>query len=242
MKHSTFEVDDLVMLPGMRARIGVIHLSTAMMDHEFYEMAADGVSIFCTRLRGHPPTLEGLKDAAKDLIEIKPQSVLYGCTSGSFGPGPKWNDQLIKTMEEVLGCPATTNSQGVVEALKALGAKKVSVTTPYNDEYTMKLKSFLEAKGFQITNIKRVPVYEDDFGKFLFPPEKAYQIAVETYTPDADAHFISCAGWRTLPIIEKLEADIGRPVISSVQAVMWHAMKLADIKVKMEGKGKLLQL
>jgi len=230
------------MLPGRRARIGVIHLATAMMDHEFYEMCAKGVSIFCTRLRGHPPSIEGLADAAEDLVSIKPTSVLYGCTSGSFGPGPEWNDKLIKTMEDKLGCPATTNIQGVVEALKALDAKKVSVTCPYDEDYTNKLKYFLEVKGFEVTNIKRVPTYEDDFGKFLFSPEKAYQLAKETYTEDADVHFISCAGWRTLPIIDVLEKDIGRPVISSVQAVMWHAMKLAKINVNMDNKGKLLEI
>lgn len=230
------------MLRGIRARIGIIHLSTAMMDHEFWEMAPEGVSIFCTRLRGHPPDIEGLKDATKDLIECKPNSVLYGCTSGSFGPGPEWNDLLIKTMEEVAGVPATTNSQGVVEALKALGAKKVSVSTPYDEEYNRKLKFFLEAKGFTITSMKLNPERLDDYGKFLLPPEQAYQLAKGTYTPDADVHFISCAGWRTLPIIEKLENDIGRPVISSVQAVMWHALKLAGLDIKMEGKGKLLQI
>ncbi len=100
----------------------------------------------------------------------------------------------------------------------------------------------LEVKGFEVTNIKRVPTYEDDFGKFLFSPEKAYQLAKETYTEDADVHFISCAGWRTLPIIDVLEKDIGRPVISSVQAVMWHAMKLAGLNIKIDGKGKLLKI
>lgn len=230
------------MMRGIRARIGIIHLSTAMMDHEFWEMAPEGVSIFCTRLRGHPPDIEGLKDATKDLIECKLNSVLYACTSGSFGPGPEWNDLLIKTMEKITGVPATTNSQGIVEALRALGAKNVSVSTPYNKEYNQKLKAFLEAKGFTITGIKRTPITIDDYGKFLYPPEQAYLLAKETYTPETDAHLISCAGWRTLPIIEKLENDIGKPVVTSVQAVMWHALKLTGLKVKMEGKGKLLRI
>lgn len=230
------------MLRGIRARIGIIHLSTAMMDHEFWELAPEGVSIFCTRLRGHPPDIEGLKDATMDLIECKPNSVLYGCTSGSFGPGPEWNDALIKTMEEVAGVPATTNSQGVVEALKALGAKKVSISTPYDEDLNQRLQFFLETKGFNVTNMKLNPERLDDYGKFLLAPEQAYQVAKETYTPDADVHFISCAGWRTIPIIEKLENDIGRPVISSVQAVMWHALKLAGLNIKMEGFGKLFQI
>jgi maleate isomerase len=67
-------------------------------------------------------------------------------------------------------------------------------------------------------------------------------LAKKTYTEDADVHFISCAGWRTLPIIDILEKDIGRPVISSVQAVMWHAMKLAKINVTLENKGTLLKI
>jgi maleate isomerase len=145
-------------------------------------------------------------------------------------------------MEEVLGVPATTNSQGVVEALKALGAKKIAVSTPYNEETTQKLKYFLECKGFNVINLKKTPGYLNDFGKFLLSPEQAYLQAKETYSSDADAVLISCAGWRTLPIIDKLENDLGVPVVTSVQAVMWHALRLAGIKDKIEGKGQLLKI
>jgi maleate isomerase len=240
------------MMRGLRGRIGVVHHWTAMMDHEFWELAPEGVSIFCTRLRGHPPVkdepdwpaldMEVVQDACKDLVDCRPNSVIYACTSGSFGPGPKWNDLLIKTMEEATGAPATTNSQGVVKALEALGAKKVSVTTPYDDEYTSKLKVFLEAKGFTVTGIRRNPDVVHDYEKFLFPPEIAYRLAKDTFVRGSDAHFISCAGWRTLPIIERLEDDLGVPVISSVLAVMWHALKLAGVNAKMEGRGELFRI
>lgn len=230
---------------GLRARIGVIQLNSAMMDHEFWEMTPEGVSIFCTRLRGHPPEIAALKSTASDLVDLKPNSMLYACTSGSFGPGPEWNALLIRAMQEVTGVPATTSSEGVVRALQALGAKRISVSTPYDDEYTQKLKVFLEARGFIIAAIKRHPDVTnvvDDYQKFLWPPKVAYDLAKETYTPGSDAHLISCAGWRTLPIIERLENDIGVPVVTSAQAAMWHAMKLAGLDVRMKGKGKLLQI
>jgi len=230
------------MMRGIRGRIGIIHLWSAMMDHEFWEMAPEGVSIFCTRLRGHPPTIEGIKNAAMDLADCKLHSILYGCTSGSFGPGPAWNDLLIKTMQETLGIPATTNSQAAVEALKTLRSEKIAVSTPYDEEYNQKLKSFLEAKGFTVVNMKRTQEHLSDFGKFLLSPEQVYTQAKEAFVPEADALFISCAGWRTLPIIETLENDIGAPVVSSVQAVMWHALRLAGINEKMEGRGKLLRI
>lgn len=233
------------MMRGLQARIGIIQLSSAMMDHEFWEMAPAGVSIFSTRLRGHPPDVEALKSAAKDLAECRPNSILYACTSGSFGPGPEWNALLIDAMQEATGVPATTSSEGVVIALQTLGAKKVSVTTPYDDEYTQKLRAFLEARGFIITAMKRHPDVVDvvdDYQKFQWPAEVAYKLAKETFVRGSDAHLISCAGWRTLPIIERLENEIGVPVVTSAQAAMWHAMKLAGLNVKTEGKGRLLRI
>jgi maleate cis-trans isomerase len=230
---------------GTLARIGIIQLDTAMMDHEFWELAPEGVSIFITRLRGHPPEIEGLRDAAKDLVSCKPNCVLYACTSGSFGPGPAWNDLLIETMTEVTGTPATTASQAIVEALHALRAKSISVTAPYNDEYNAKLKHFLEAKGFTVTAMKSAPdvgEFSDDFTKFLCPPATACEVSKDTYVAGSDAHLISCAAWRTLPIIEKLENVIGVPVVTSVQAAIWHCMKLSGLDVNMEGKGKLFEI
>ena len=117
---------------GIRARIGIISLDSNCGDHEYWMLAPEGVSLFFTRHRGHPPKIEDIKEATENLLAIRPNSIVYECTSGSFGPGPDWNDLLIKTMEKVAGVPATTAANAIVEALRTLKAKKI-----YTSQFTL---------------------------------------------------------------------------------------------------------
>ena len=57
----------------------------------------------------------------------------------------------------------------------------------------------------------------------------------------ADAVFLSCTNLRTLDIIEDLETDLGKPVLSSNQVLAWHMAKLAGISDGCSGPGRLFQ-
>ena len=59
--------------------------------------------------------------------------------------------------------------------------------------------------------------------------------------PDADAIFISCGALRSIEIIDELEARTGKPVVTSNQALAWHALRLAGIADRIEGHGRLLR-
>jgi len=59
-------------------------------------------------------------------------------------------------------------------------------------------------------------------------------------TKDAEAVLILCTGIRSVPILEALENDLGKPVISAIQATFWHCLRLTGIKAEIKGYGKLL--
>ena len=69
-----------------------------------------------------------------------------------------------------------------------------------------------------------------------------YRLAKEIFTEDADAIFISCTGISVLDIIEPLEKDLKRPVITSIQVSMWAALRKLNVNEKIEGRGKLFIL
>ena len=71
-------------------------------------------------------------------------------------------------------------------------------------------------------------------------PEVPYRMAREIDRPDADGIFISCTNFRTIEIIEQLEADTGKPVVTSNQASMWIALKALGV-VGPKGYGRLFQ-
>jgi len=71
-------------------------------------------------------------------------------------------------------------------------------------------------------------------------PYVVYRLAKAMFAGDADAIFISCTNLRTFEIIEKLERDLGVPVITSNQATLWMALRQIDVRDQLP-LGKLLR-
>ena len=121
-----------------------------------------------------------------------------------------------------------------------LSGEKVAVATPYIDEVNEKEREFLEANGFQVVNIKGLQIEENlEIGRQ--PPEVAYRLAKDVDRPEAEAVFISCTNFRTIEVIAALEADLGKPVLSSNTATLWASLKSLRIREKLLGLGSLLE-
>ena len=69
--------------------------------------------------------------------------------------------------------------------------------------------------------------------------DSIYQMAMEVNTADADAVFLSCTGLSAAPLIEILEEDLQKPVITSNQATFWHALRISQIGSKLKNYGQL---
>ena len=58
----------------------------------------------------------------------------------------------------------------------------------------------------------------------------------------ADSVLISCGGYLTFGIIAALERDTGVPVISSNQATLWQALRMANVTEPDARLGRLFTL
>lgn len=247
---------------GWRKRIGLLIPSVnTTMEPEFYKMIPEGVTIHTSRmlLRDNLSfnsliEMEGeVERATKELATAGVDIVIFGCTSGSFIKGYKYNIEISDKINKLLGKEKTsiTTSTAVIEALKLLKSKKIAVATPYPEEINQKEKLFLEEEGFVVTNIKglgfseRKQVYPLTISPVsligLQEPYVAYKLAIDANTDDSDCIFISCTNLRTIEIIEKLEKDLGKPVISSNQATLAMALKKVGIRERIEGYGILFE-
>ena len=72
-------------------------------------------------------------------------------------------------------------------------------------------------------------------------PEIAYARAREVDDDRAEAVFISCTGFRTIEIIEKLESELGKPVISSNQASLADCLRKLGVAEVRPGFGSLFE-
>lgn len=237
---------------GWRARIGVILVAPDVTaEGEFPRMAPEGVAFHYTRVSlaeryGTPEALENtakyVEEAAKLLASANVDVIAYACTAASFVKGSGYDKELIKKIETTTEIPATTMATAVVDALRELEVKKVAVATPYPSVINDLEKKFLEGNGFDVLNMKSLQI-EDCADLAKVPPETIYRFARKVYeeTLKADGIFISCGGLNTIDIIDKLEQDLRKPVISSNQATFWAALKMAKVNEPIKGYGRLLK-
>lgn len=235
---------------GWRAKIGLIYPAEGLvMEPEFAAMAPDGVSIHTARVDLLNTTIEGLsammddkriEDAARMLGQRTPTNVVtFGGTSATFMRGIGYDRDVIKRMEAVMtNVPASTTSTAALRALKAVGAKKVSFVGPYIDEITRRGGMFFAENGFEVTGAHGMGV-SDNLELNDIPLERTYAYTKSVVEPEADAVFISCTGIRTIGAIAALEADLGRPVVSAIQATFWDALCLAQVHEAKPGFGSL---
>ncbi|MEL7623824.1 MAG: hypothetical protein AAGU12_09565 [Clostridiales bacterium] len=232
---------------GWRAKLGLIYPSSSwVMEPEFYAMSPPGVITCTTRVLLEDCSVEGLQkmgsmvvDSARLLAGSEADAILLGCTSGSFVNGQAYNDGLIQQMEDAAGVPCTTTTSALLKALEALHINKVAIATPYVPEVFQRAKSYLENSGIEVTRIEGLGfIYDSDIhGQSL---EKNYQYAKTIDTCSAEAVLILCTAMRTVPILEALEKDLGKPVISAIQASFWQVLRLAGVMEKIPGYGQLL--
>lgn len=234
---------------GYRQRIGLILPSTnTVMESELSRMVPEGISVHTTRVKLTATNPEGLKAmsvnaerAVDELESCLSDVMIYGCTSGSFLQGMEWEEQFRARLQSLASAKILTTSYACRLALEAMGRRKVAIATPYIDSLNEAAKGYFTAAGYEIVNLQGLGIeVASNIGKN--PPHISYRLGKEVVTPETELLFLSCTGLRTMEIVERLEQDLGIPVITSNGASLWAAMRAHGIKEQLQGYGSLFQL
>jgi arylmalonate decarboxylase len=181
-----------------------------------------------------PAAAEALAAAGADAIELTG-------TSLTFYRGEAFNQQLREIVANASGLPATTMSNGVIDALQAVGARRVAVLAAYNEEVNTRLRAFLREHGLEPAVITGLGIEAmTDIGRVTQNDLIEWGVRVRESAPEADALLVSCGGFRTLEIIAPLESRIGVPVISSMPHGLWAGARLVGLPGTSPGYGTLL--
>ena len=115
----------------------------------------------------------------------------------------------------------------VMEAFKTLKVKKISILTPYLESVSEEVAQFFDDQGIEVLNTAGFGFENDTIMTFISPKD-IKEAAIEVCHPDADLVFISCTSLRASLVLDEIEKEIGRPVVSSNQALAWHSLKLVN--------------
>ena len=228
--------------------LGLIVLATdETLEPEMRRMIPDSAPLYHSRIPSAPTvTKETLAAMAGEMTAsaaLLPASVLravgYGCTSGATVIGPERVASLVGAA--LPGVPVTEPLSAVIAGLRALGARRLGFLTPYRPEVSAAMRAALEAAGIEIAA----------FASFEEEREATVARIAEASTleaalrlaaaPGVEAVFASCTNLRTLGIVEVMEAESGRPFLSSNLALGWRMLSLAGLRPGSGAPGRLMR-
>jgi maleate isomerase len=151
-------------------------------------------------------------------------------------------DKVARHIREVRpGVAVTDPVTAALAALRALGAKRVALLTPYVRRINESLRAALMARGMDIPAMGSFNQADDNVVARISPKSLIDAIVKLGRSDTCDAVFVSCTSLRVARIVEKVEAMIGKPVTSSNHALAWHMLRLAGYRKPLDKRGRLFR-
>ena len=215
-------------------RIGlIIPSSNRMVEQEMVRVLPADVCAHVARLRmtgTHERPLEQLlpdvSDAAAMLADARCEAIAFHCTANSTAEGADGEARLMTALRAGAGGAVTTTATAIREALDALSARRIVLVTPYTAAVTDHEATFFVHAGYHVA--ATVATDRGSSDAYCATPAEAWEVALrDARRDDVDAYVLSCANIACFAVIERIEADLGKPLVTSNQAVLWAMLRAA---------------
>ena len=161
--------------------------------------------------------------AVAELASVKPDIVVYGCTTAGYLAGPSGDTEMREALADAVGAPAVTTASSMVEAMRHAGVSRPAIVTPYLEASNQGLKKFLAAKGIEVAILDSLLFTTTEQYERATAEEVYKQAAVTGRDPGSDGLFIACTQLPTLGILDQLRVQLNKPVMGAVAATVWNA-------------------
>lgn len=232
-------------------RLGVLVPSgNPTIEPELYRMAPPGLTIHFARLdtlAGEPGGADGMERrtlgyldslpaATSSLAAVKPAAVVLAHTAVSYLSRHDGEPALRQRLRDLAGPQAFTAAEAIESALRHLGVRRLALATPYPETISAAGRAYWQAAGFDVVAHRRLDtpnIYEET-------EEHAFALGRAADAKEAAAVLISGTGLPTVGIVDRLERDLAKPVVTSQTATLWEALRRLLIDAPVKGYGRLL--
>jgi maleate cis-trans isomerase len=254
---------------GWRARFGVLVIHyDPVPEPELWTMAPPGVAIYTGRFRSPREAFQSFgSDAARLMAEsdelrrgaealgsmhLQAISVCFMTTAFLFGLD--WDRVFVeKLTEQAHGTPVTTSTMDLLRAIEALGVRRPLLVVPpwFSEQIINGAIGLLRGHGVEVVATHQIDLgrgfrdlppaqrSNENDGPWVQRPEVTYEQVRQACPREADGVVSVGNGVRMVTVIEALEQDLKRPVVTANQAVLWHCLRRSGIEVPVSGFGSL---
>lgn len=234
---------------GHRARIGYTSppYLTETFPYEFYRMVPDGVTLVLTtlaikRLTGEETarsvgmTLEAAREMGRAGVDV----VVFGGVPLNLSLGYEGLAETMRRTEDEIGVPVTSSVTAQVNALRAVGAERPALLHPFAEPGGFDT-SYVVHYGFGLAGVRGAGKTVAELATMPADEIAALARALRRDCPGADALYIPAPHWAVIGLIEKLERELGIPVVTAIGAIVWQALRRCGIDDRIQGYGRLLR-
>jgi maleate isomerase len=147
--------------------------------------------------------------------------------------------KLIRNWENKYKIPIFTSGSSHVDAFRALGAKKFVGTSYFRGDLNKTYAKYFVDAGFGVLDMVGMDV---DFEKVPeLTSRQVYDFVKAAFLKNREAEAIYMLGpaWRASDMIEKLERDLGVPVVHALPAQYWDIQRHLRVRIPTKGFGLL---
>jgi maleate isomerase len=213
----------------MSVRVGlIVPSSNTVAEVDFYRRLPPGATLHTARMHLVQTTPEGeaamlddhLSSAVADLASVRPDVVVFGCTSAGALRGNAYEARLIASIGQQTHAEAISVAASVRRAIQARTRGRVGIVTPYVESLNDKIRDSLQADGIEVAGINGLAI-TDNFAIAEVEPERIRQFALDCFgDSDIDLLFASCTNFRAFDAREEIERALGVPVVTSNHAAL----------------------
>lgn len=226
-----------------RAIIGVMTPAmNTVVQPELELLRPKGVTNQMQRFRlGGDIVSEDLIEEALKLMDCNPAALCIGLTTDAGPGGVTKLARRCAELEDVVGVPVLNASAADHAALRALGAKRVAVVTPFNAEIDQHVKANTEGAGFEVVAIEGTcaPSLPEICET---PLDDIRAVFARVANSDCDAILQVGTALPVVSLIAELEAEHRKPIVACNAAVYWQTLRAIGLSDAVTGYGRLLSL
>ncbi|AUH32293.1 maleate cis-trans isomerase family protein [Paracoccus tegillarcae] len=214
-------------------RFGLIALATDMTtEGDAAMLMPAGTRLHTTRIAFDNPTTPDnlratgprLRDAASLLVPDVPLAGIgFACTSA----GAVLGDDLPSLLGDNRA-PISTPAGGAVRALRALGLDRIALMTPYLPQTAVPVADYFAQNGVALVSQNSMG-FEDDRDMARLTDQAMIDAVLAADHSDAQALFMSCTALPALRVVPRLEAMLGKPVLTSNLTLFWAMLDQARL-------------
>jgi maleate cis-trans isomerase len=229
-------------------RIGLlIPSSSSTQEIEFARVLPPAVTVHVARLpltriesEQTARVVEPIEAESRKLADAEVDVIALPATAPSSRAGAGGDQALIERIRAATGKPATTAATAMLQALQLLGVRKLVLGAPWSPAVNQSVVAFLTAHGYEVLDEQSLG-HVDNLTVGRLDETTAYEMGRRVDRRDADLVLLACGNWRTMGAIERLERELGKPVVSTNLVTLWGALRLCGGVERIDGHGGLLR-